>query len=57
VYVNDTWHGFLTNYWLVADVYRANFLEDWAQLSRVRKPIIAAVSGYAVSDQWDIPNR
>lgn len=31
-----------------ADVYRDNFLEDWAQLSRVRKPIIAAVSGYAL---------
>ncbi|KAF8736145.1 hypothetical protein AX14_000786 [Amanita brunnescens Koide BX004] len=31
-----------------ADVYKTNFLEDWAQLSRIRKPIIAAVSGYAL---------
>ncbi|KAF8629256.1 hypothetical protein AX17_005835 [Amanita inopinata Kibby_2008] len=31
-----------------ADVYKNKFLEDWAQLSHVRKPIIAAVSGYAL---------
>lgn len=33
---------------LVADVYRNRFLEDWADMTRFRKPIIAAVSGYAV---------
>jgi len=31
-----------------ADVYRNRFLEDWADMTHVRKPIIAAVSGYAL---------
>ena len=30
------------------DVYKNKFLEDWGNLSSLRKPIIAAVSGYAV---------
>lgn len=30
------------------DVYRQDFLADWEQLGRIRKPIIAAVSGYAL---------
>jgi len=31
-----------------ADVYKTDFLEEWTRLSRIRKPIIAAVSGYAL---------
>jgi len=31
-----------------ADVYRGRFLEDWADMTKIRKPIIAAVSGYAL---------
>jgi hypothetical protein len=30
-------------------VYQNRFLENWQEISRIRKPIIAAVSGYAVS--------
>jgi hypothetical protein len=33
----------------VADVYQNRFLEDWQEITRIRKPIIAAVSGYAVN--------
>ena len=33
----------------VADVYKNKFLEDWAAITKLRKPLIAAVSGYAVS--------
>lgn len=32
----------------VADAYKNRFLEDWANMTKIRKPIIAAVSGYAV---------
>jgi len=31
-----------------ADAYRNRFLEDWADMTRIRKPIIAAVSGFAL---------
>ncbi|TFK44499.1 enoyl-CoA hydratase [Crucibulum laeve] len=31
-----------------ADVYKNKFLEDWAKITQLRKPIIAAVSGYAL---------
>jgi enoyl-CoA hydratase len=31
-----------------ASVYRGRFLEDWAAITQCRKPIIAAVSGYAL---------
>lgn len=31
-----------------AEVYSKDYLVDWAKLSRIRKPIIAAVSGYAL---------
>ncbi|KAJ7128938.1 enoyl-CoA hydratase [Mycena crocata] len=31
-----------------SDVFKNRFLEDWGLLSRTRKPIIAAVSGYAL---------
>ena len=31
-----------------SDVYKNKFLENWTLMSTVRKPIIAAVSGYAV---------
>ncbi|TCD69749.1 putative enoyl-CoA hydratase, mitochondrial [Steccherinum ochraceum] len=30
------------------DVYRNRFLEDWTKITALRKPIIAAVSGYAL---------
>jgi len=30
------------------DVYKNRFLEDWADMTKIRKPIIAAVSGYAL---------
>jgi len=41
-----------------ASVYRGRFLEDWAAITQCRKPIIAAVSGYAVSNPplSDVPN-
>lgn len=32
----------------VSDAYKNNFLESWGEISRLRKPVIAAVSGYAV---------
>jgi hypothetical protein len=32
----------------VAEVYKTRFLENWSTLTNLRKPIIAAVSGYAV---------
>jgi len=31
-----------------AEVYSNDFLVDWTKMSSVRKPIIAAVSGYAL---------
>jgi len=31
-----------------ADVYQNGFLENWQDIARIRKPIIAAVSGYAL---------
>ncbi|KAG6821031.1 hypothetical protein H0H93_007921 [Arthromyces matolae] len=31
-----------------SDAYKNNFLEDWSKITRIRKPIIAAVSGYAL---------
>ncbi|KAG5729526.1 hypothetical protein E4T56_gene4597 [Termitomyces sp. T112] len=31
-----------------ADAYKNRFLENWAEMTRIRKPIIAAVSGYAL---------
>jgi len=31
-----------------ADVYKNKFLEDWAAITHLRKPLIAAVSGYAL---------
>jgi len=31
-----------------ADVYKNRFLEDWGLMTKIRKPIIAAVSGYAL---------
>lgn len=32
-----------------AEVYRTQFLGRWTKMNAVRKPIIGAVSGYAVS--------
>ncbi len=31
-----------------ADAYKTNFLSHWSKLTTVRKPIIAAVSGFAL---------
>lgn len=31
------------------DCYSSKFLSHWDQLARVKKPVIAAVNGYAVS--------
>ena len=31
-----------------AEVYRSNFLGSWARVTSFRKPIVGAVSGYAV---------
>lgn len=33
------------------EVYGNKFLESWTSITQLRKPIIAAVSGYAVSAQ------
>ena len=32
-----------------AEVYKSNFLGSWAKVTTLRKPIVGAVSGYAVS--------
>ncbi|GJJ06051.1 hypothetical protein Clacol_000239 [Clathrus columnatus] len=32
----------------VAEVYKSDFLHDWSRITRMRKPTIAAVSGYAL---------
>ncbi len=37
-----------TALYLVSDVYKNNFLENWSVMSKLRKPVIAAVSGFAV---------
>jgi hypothetical protein len=34
---------------VVVEVYGENFLKDWGKVSETRKPIIAAVSGFAVT--------
>lgn len=31
------------------DTYKNNFLGHWAEMIEIKKPIIAAVNGYAVS--------
>ncbi|EJD49837.1 ClpP/crotonase [Auricularia subglabra TFB-10046 SS5] len=31
-----------------ADVYKSNFLVEWTRMSSIRKPIVGAVSGYAL---------
>ncbi|KAJ2916319.1 hypothetical protein MD484_g4089, partial [Candolleomyces efflorescens] len=31
-----------------ADVYKSKFLENWGEIARLRKPVIAAVSGFAL---------
>lgn len=35
-------------YSIDSDVYKSKFLENWTLMGTIRKPIIAAVSGYAV---------
>ncbi len=34
---------------IVADAYKNNFLGSWTKMSSIRKPIVGAVAGYAVS--------
>lgn len=34
-----------------ADAYGKDFIENWSNLTRIKKPIIAAVNGFAVSTQ------
>lgn len=36
------------HYLIDPDVYKNKFLENWALMTTIRKPVIAAVSGYAV---------
>ncbi len=31
-----------------ANVYNGNFLNNWGRLAQCKKPVIAAISGYAV---------
>ena len=33
-----------------AEVYKTNFLGHWGRINDIKKPTIAAVNGYAVSD-------
>jgi len=35
-----------------AEVYKGDFLGFWNSISLFKKPIIAAVNGYAVSQDW-----
>jgi len=35
-------------YSIDSDVYKSKFLENWTLMGTIRKPIIAAVNGYAV---------
>ncbi len=35
-----------------SSAYKNNFLSHWTKITTIRKPIIAAVSGYAVSRKW-----
>lgn len=37
------------------DCYSGGFLSHWDQLTRVKKPVIAAVNGYAVSVLLPLP--
>lgn len=39
----------------VSDVYKNKFLENWTAITNLRKPIIAAVSGYAVRSLLLLP--
>jgi enoyl-CoA hydratase len=34
-----------------ASTFGGRFLEEWTEVARMSKPIIAAVNGYAVSDR------
>lgn len=37
------------------DTYTSNFLGHWAEMTEIKKPIIAAVNGYAVSyEEWRV---
>jgi 1,4-dihydroxy-2-naphthoyl-CoA synthase len=40
-----------------AEVYKGDFLAHWTELSSFRKPIVAAVSGYAVSSRDSLRRR
>ena len=36
------------------EVYSKSFLENWNEIMRVRKPIIAAVSGFALGGGFEL---
>lgn len=38
----------------VAEAYTTNFLANWEVIAKLRKPVIAAVSGYAVCSQTQL---
>jgi enoyl-CoA hydratase/carnithine racemase len=39
----------LLQFILVADAVKENFLGNWSDMMKIQKPVIAAVSGFAVS--------
>ncbi len=39
-----------------ADAYGKDFIENWSNLTNIKKPIIAAVNGYAVSSESVLGN-
>ncbi|KAG5456079.1 MAG: ClpP/crotonase-like domain-containing protein, partial [Olpidium bornovanus] len=40
-----------------AQNYKTNFLNHWTYITRIQKPVIAAVNGYAVCSNSTCPNR
>jgi enoyl-CoA hydratase len=42
---------FPTKFLEVAEAYTTNFLANWEVIAKLQKPVIAAVSGYAVCPQ------
>ena len=41
-----------------SSAYSTDFLGNWSQITKIRKPVIAAVSGYAVSySTWKLSRQ